>query len=496
MNTHKILISILKKSLVLIILVFSGCNDFLKEEVYTQYDPKTFLQDQSGVDALLTGAYSRSRIIEWNHRNYTYIMNEFTTDIAFETGGGLERAAAPFIQFNWAVNTGMLNGSWNAMYRAITSANTVISVLNGLDGVSDELLKKIEAEGRFIRASSYYFLYNLFGPTPIVEIPADATVEEIEEIGKSTPRSSKEGFVNYLVADLTFAADYLPVEENPLGRATKGAALAVLTKLYLMEKNWSKVVETSDRIINLGYYELYNDYTKLFSVEGESNKEFIYRVPCIPQAGFSNVYIPHAFPPGYPIQSNWENFGAQFRTYTSFYKTFEENDIRRDLILTNYVNVNGVPVELVEDASGEPLDNARSLKYLPDPEALGRFNGNDIVYVRYADILMCKAEALNELNGPSNECFALLNQVRSRAGLGNISSNDYSTKGLLRDYILADRAREFYSEGLRREDLIRHNKYISGGQSRGYNAQDYQVLFPIPQNQIDANPNLEQNPGY
>ena len=74
-----------------LLLLFSySCTSFLEEEVFTEYDPDKFLSDQSGIDALLTGAYARSRIIGYDHRNYTYLMNEFTTDIAFETGGGLE----------------------------------------------------------------------------------------------------------------------------------------------------------------------------------------------------------------------------------------------------------------------------------------------------------------------------------------------------------------------------------------------------------------------
>lgn len=90
-------------------LLLSGtmsCTDFLEEKVYTEYDPNAMLQDQSGIDALLAGAYARSRIIEYSSRNYTYLMNEFPTDIAFETGGGLERDAAQFINFIWAVDNG------------------------------------------------------------------------------------------------------------------------------------------------------------------------------------------------------------------------------------------------------------------------------------------------------------------------------------------------------------------------------------------------------
>lgn len=479
-----------------LMLAATSCDDFLKEEVYTEYDPSLFLKDKSGVDALLTGAYARSRIVAYDSRNYTFLFNEFTTDVSWETGGGLEATAIPFIRFTWPVDEGLLNSFWVKMYQAIASANTVLDVASDLQGLDAGTVDLVRAEARFIRASSYYYLYNLFGPTPIIEIPRGASPDEIEAIGQETPRAGKERFVNYMIEDLEFAAEKLPVAEEPIGRASKGAALGVLTKLYLLEKNWAKVAETARKVMDLNYYSLYPDYTTMFSIAGESNKEYIYRAPCIAQAGYQNNYMPHAFPPNYPIQSNWVNFGAQFRTYTAFYKTFDAADERRKLIITNYNEISGKTVELLEDASGKPLDNARSFKYLPDPNAVAENNGNDIVYIRLADILLSRAEALNEMNGPGEEAIGLINQVRKRAKASEISVADYPTKEKLRDFLLQERGREFYSEGLRREDLIRHGKYISGAKERGWNARDHQVLFPIPQQQRDANKNLEQNPGY
>lgn len=493
MNNKKYIKSV---SVLSLFLIMTSCTNFLTEKVYTEYDPAEMLKEQSGIDALLTGAYARSRIVAYDSRNYTYLMNEFPTDITFETGGGLERDAKPFIDFTWTVDNTFLNGFWGKMYGAIASANSVLNVTEGLTAISEDNLNKIKGEARFIRAASYYFLYNIFGPTPIIVIPQGATPDEIERIGKSTPRASKEDFIKYLVEDLDFAATYLPTIENPIGRATKGAALGILTKLYMHEKDWNNVITTAQKIIDLNYYSLYSNYKKLFSVDGESNMEYIYRAPCIAQNGYQNNYMPHAFPPNYPIQSNWVNFGAQFRTYTAFYKTFETNDIRKDLIITHYIDNSGKEIELLETPTGSPLDNSRSFKYWPDPNAVGESNGNDIVYVRYADILLCKAEALNELDGPNHESISLINQIRSRANADSISVNNFPTKESLRDFILAERGREFFSEGLRREDLIRHGKFISNAIARGKAAKPYQVVFPIPQRQIEANQNLVQNEGY
>lgn len=475
-------------------LTLSGCYGFLKEEVYTEYDPSVILKDEEGVNALLAGAYSRSRMVGYNSRNYTYMMSEFCTDIAFETGGGLEANCVPYINFTWDVANGFLNTHWSNMYGAISSANSVLTVAKSLSGVPEATVLKVQAEARFIRASSYYYLYNIFGTTPIIDIPDGATPEEIEKIGSSTPRAEKDVFVKYMVDDLEFAAKHLPLVENPIGRATKGAALALLTKLYMHEKNWSKAAKAAQDVIDLNHYSLYDDYVKMFSVEGENNMEYIYRNPCLAINGYQNNYMAHAFPPSYPVQSNWDNFGAQFRTYTAFYDTFEAKDKRLGCFVTHYINTSGVEVELLREGD-KALDNARSFKYVPDPNAVGECHGNDLVLIRYADILLCRAEALNELDGPNKENVGLINQVRKRAGATELDADDF-TKETLRDFILAERAREFFSEGLRREDLIRHGKFISSAVARGKNAKDYHVLYPIPLSQIQTNPNLVQNPGY
>jgi len=142
-------------------------------------------------------------------------------------------------------------------------------------------------------------------------------------------------------------------------------------------------------------------------------------------------------------------------------------------------------------------NNTRSFKYTPDPNAVGNSHGNDIAVIRYADILLSRAEALNELNGPTQEALDLIQEVRDRAGLTTpLNLSDY-TKETLRDRILDERGWELYAEKVRRQDLLRHGKFISSAKARGITiADDHHKLFPIPQTEINANPLCEQNPGY
>ncbi|MEM9326325.1 MAG: RagB/SusD family nutrient uptake outer membrane protein [Bacteroidota bacterium] len=484
-------------TLLFAVAMLSACNDFLEEEVFTEFDPAEFLQDESGIDALLVGAYSQVEITGFGGaRDYFNILQEFPTDIAWETGGGLERLVVPIINFAWDPSLGFFNNQYNRYYSAIATANNVLLVADDVQGVDEASLNRARAEARFIRGLSYYILHNLFGPTPIIEIPAGASLDEIEAIGRETPRATEEEYRGYVEGDLVFAAETL--EFGGLSsRANRGNALAVLTKFYLNNKQWTEAAATALQVIEEGGYALFNDYSTLFAVSGESNNEFIFRFECLVGSSQQNVYMPHAFPPNFPIASNWENFGAQFRTYTAFYETFDEDDVRRALFVSEYTpTTSGELTPLDRDADGNPLDNVRSFKFIPDPDAQGRFNGNDIPFIRLADILLVRAEALNELSGPNQESIDLINQVRERVSASVVSLGDFGSQEALRDFILAERGRELYTEGVRREDLIRHGSFIQQAIDRGKNAQPHQVLYPLPQAQLDNNPNLVQNPGY
>lgn len=191
------------------------------------------------------------------------------------------------------------------------------------------------------------------------------------------------------------------------------------------------------------------------------------------------------------VNTTWSNFASQYRLYDEFYNSFEEGDTRRQRIITKYFNSKGEEVNLLNTP-----DNTRAMKFPPDPATQGVFHGNDFPQVRYADILLARAEALNELNGPNQESIDLINAIRNRAELADITLGDYPSKDALRFHILDERRWEFWSEGKRRRDMLRMGVYISNAQARGKDAQEKHKLFPIPQAEIDANKQIQQNPGY
>ncbi|WP_353140183.1 RagB/SusD family nutrient uptake outer membrane protein, partial [Pseudopedobacter sp.] len=193
-------------------------------------------------------------------------------------------------------------------------------------------------------------------------------------------------------------------------------------------------------------------------------------------------------------QSTMSNFVTQYRLRTAFVNSMAANDKRRSLICTSYINNNNATVNILNG------DNARSFKYW-DNNTIGNNSGTDVPILRYADILLSRAEALNELAGavPPIECFTLINQVRTRAGLPGLNLTDTPTKEAFRDAIFRERGWEFISEGKRREDLIRQGTFLSSAIARGISsdlATTDKLLFPIPQSEIQANKLCTQNEGY
>lgn len=474
--------------LIVLILTVSGCKKFLKEDIYTQYDPASFTNTADGFQKVLYGAYSQLQVRSYDARNDVYCFGEFCTDEMLESGGGFEAQAKDFINFTWDATNGFLYSSWSKAYGGIRDANIILDNKDKASGVQANTLKQFVAEARFIRAAEYSYLYNFFGPVPLITSG--------NNVNPNQAKASDDSISNFIINELTAAAVDLPPTQAMRGRATQGTALAVLCKFYLHKHMWQQSADVAKQIMDLNGYSLYPDVSTLFAVQNENNSESIFVFPCLPQTNYGNIVMAHTFPPGYPILPNWIIFGAQFRLYTSFVNSFEPNDDRLKMILTSYTDTHGVFHLMNIDASGSSLNNARSFKFVPDPNGVSADMGNDIPFIRYADILMSRAEALNELNGPNQEAVDLIDSIRTRAHAGNIVLAQFANKDTLRNFILAERGREFFAEGKRREDLIRMGKFISGAKARGINAQNYQVLFPIPQNEIDADKSLKQNDGY
>lgn len=475
----------MKKILTITAILFSmvGCQKPLDEQVFTTLGPSNFYKTASDAESLLTSVYAVSQGYRDLTRDYL-AAGEMTTDIMIERQGAINTLTQPFEDFTWDATHPWLSGFWGRYYNAIYRANIVIDKVPEIE--MDETRKaQIIAEARFLRAYNYFYLYDFFGPTPLIVSSATTPLDK-------PSRPAKEEFIKFVEDEFIAVSKVLNVTQTQYPRATKGAALGFLTKFYLNNQQWKEAAASAKELMDMQLYSLYlgANRANLFSLSNERNKEFIYVVPYIPLSSIGNTYLSHAAPPGYKFKyPPHVNFAAQFKLRSDFVNTFETGDQRKNALIFFYVNNADKTIVLGHD-------DVRSFKYPEDPNGIGDVTGSDVPLIRYADILLSRAEALNEMNGPNQESIDLINQVRNAAGLVALVLSNFPDKQSVRDHLLLERGWEFHTEALRRQDLIRMGKFISWAQQRGKAAKDYMVLFPIPQREIDANPNLEQNPGY
>ncbi len=457
----------------------NSCESLLEEKVYSELDPKTVLSTAEGIDKMLSSAYSNAISSRGNAAFEFITLSGFPAGECWGIGGTVNASLTPLANFTWDANNAYFSGEWTRKYNAIRDANLVLDYIENAN-VTAEFRALKSAEAKFVRAFCYSFLYKFFGTGPLFTTSFDSEIRK--------PRATEEEFEALIVQDLTSAAQSLPVTASEYGRATKGAALGVLAKWYLNKKNWSSVADLTKQIIDLNYYELFPFYRGVFQLQNERNKELIFVHAAVTNiAGHQTTAL--VLPTDYPTLPGQTIFAANTFFFDSFIDSFEEGDQRKGLFITQYINKSGNTVM--------GYGNNRSLpyKYELDPALAGAANGVDIPELRYSDILLSRAEALNEINGPNQVSVSLLNMVRSRSGLMAVGLEGL-TQETLRQKIFQERKWEFFFEGKIREDQIRQGIFISNAVERGKPAKDYQKKFPIPQREMDANPSMTQNEGY
>jgi hypothetical protein len=399
---------------------------------------------------------------------------------------------------------------WPNFYRAINRANAVMANVSKA-GLSVELEEQKIAEVRFIRAFCYFNLVKWFGGVPLhLEETTDFSDESVKK-----PRSSIEEVYNVIVEDLQYAETRLPDTwgSSDQGRANSGAAKAFLGKVYLnmagkpleMTDMYQKAADKLREVVNSGLYALQDDFGAIFSLDNEFNSEIIYARPNIRETGSGTVLTFFGGVPNSPFANR--NGQYQFGFTEAFYNSYAENDSRRDVtLLYTYIDINGDEVTF-----NSPNNPPLPFGGYNDPKGVGFgklkdgmndvspfAHANDIIFMRYADVLLMIAESLNGA-GATQDALPFLNQVRSRAGLAAITSTNQAEVLAI---IKQERKWELAGEYQEYPDLQRWGDIEASIQNNEDAAVFNTVytpaieLLPIPQNQIETNPNLVQNPGY
>lgn len=496
-----------------ILFAFVGCDldEKLQDRLtLTQVEAAT-AGETPDVSALLTEAYNS--LLNF-YGSGSDIITEHVSDLLIApTRGG-----------DWDDN-----GAWRALHQHTWDAdhtnlrNRFNTLASGLFSATDLLqfnpTPQQEAEARFLRAFYVFWLCDEWGQVPMRE--PGAPLADIPSV-----MSSSEA-INFVISELNAIIGNLPATSVPW-RANKSAANALLAKAYLNKavfesedrltftfnaQDMNAVITNCDAIINSGKYSLMPTYFQNFTSDnGENSTELIFSTNNIAgvqsntMRGFWMSALHYNQTP-----SGWNGF----TTLADFYNSFDATDTRRSyelptlkaqtgllagLLYGQQYNAAGQPLK---DRQGNPLfftlespiivsgpalevSGVRVMKWIPDMTNEDT-PGNDFSFFRFSDILLMKAEALLR-NGDSNGALTIVNGLRAVRGANPMTS-------LTLDSLLAERARELYMEGWRRNDLIRFGKFLNAWSEKPASDPTY-LLFPIPSTQIVANPNLTQNPGY
>ncbi len=476
----------------LLTVVFASCSDsFVDVDPINQINSDTFFNTEEDYQQALIGVYDLLAT--------TYLSNglgEMASDNSL-CGGENANDVPAWQEIDDMVHTPVndqLRNYWNWMYGGINRANYIFEFRDNIefDG-KDQVL----AEAAFLRAYYYFELVKFFGGVPL---PVDKRVEFGEE--SNFDRAPVADVWAQIEADLQFAADRLPATQAQQGRATSGAALALLGKAHVYQNDFAAAAPVLDQVINSGVYDLYADYSTLFLQEGENSIESVFEVQYTDQqgAGFDcfqcsegNIIVGFSGIRAYsgPVYADGFSFNVPTQDLVD---AFEAGDIRFEptiLDIEAFNTANGGTAQWVEGFEHTGYFNN---KYIPrqDEQFIGDVkltNNKNYRAVRFSDVLLLAAEAHNA-NGNDATATQYLNRVRTRAGLADVAATGTN----LRDAIYQERRVELAGEGHRFFDLVRTGQ--AAGAIPGFQAGKHE-LFPIPLIEIELAGNIwQQNPGY
>jgi hypothetical protein len=474
-----------------IALIVASCKKYLSVDPPYAQDAENYFQTPDDFDRALTGAYDMlqgSFMSLW--------IGEIASDNSI-AGGESVNDSQGLHQIDNMTHGGVNNELRNIMRWNYTGITRVNYIMENKDNIDFPEKQHILAEARFLRAYYYFELVKFFGDIPLI-IDERLGIEEAQQL----PRAPKADVYAQIEEDLTFAISILNPVATQKGRATKGAAQALLGKAYLYQNKYTEAATILDEIRNSGLYSLISNYGDLFSVSNENNSETVFDVQYTGLEGGGYgclICLEGNAAPGFqgirqyngPVYGDGNSYNLPTQ---ELYNAFSPIDPRRGhtiLDIEAFIAAQPDPSAITYAIGAGGHTGYYNNKYIKRQGEIG-LPDNDLTspvnyrVIRYADILLMAAEAHFHL-GNNSVAQQLVNQVRVRAGVPGIpvqSLND----------IYKERRFELSGEGHRFFDLVRTGQaaqYIDGF------VVGKHELFPIPQVEIDlAGGNWPQNSGY
>ena len=477
-----------------------GCRDYLNEELLGNYSDGTFFQTEAQAVLAINAAYTPLTFA--SDRNRLWVFGDVASDDAAKGGDPGDQADIGLVDdFQIFPSNGVIESQWGELYEGIARCNQVLARVPAI-AMNADLKNRILGEARFLRAVYYFYLVNIYGPVPLLLEPKNADQLQITQ-------SPVNGIYEQAIEpDLQEAIKNLPAsyEGANVGRATKGAATAMLAKTYLYQQKWQQAAATAAQVQAIGNYSLLPVYAQNFRQEGKNSPESVFAVQHLTgQVPFTGNRLNQWFAPrpgenGYFFNVPTQNFVDEFEKTTAGVV-----DPRLDYTVGRPGRpwINGEPFDAFWSPTG--YLNKKHVQPLAEIPASTKGDGNlNYVMIRFADVLLMQAEALNEL-GRGAEALPLLNRVRRRARESYLFDRGLSptatvpagllpdlanlSQSALRDAIRHERRVELGFEFHRYFDLMRYGKEYAQAALRDKSSFSYERnrYFPIPQSERDTN---------
>lgn len=438
--------------------VFSGCEDTLDIEPTTGVDSEESITDEVSLNRAALGTYSAMQDFDYYGLRYllyqdVYADNmqhrgTFTTDVEVSTR-------------NIRASNLQLASTWSGIYTTINRANIVIRGAEELEDLDEETRNRYIAEMRFIRALAHFDLLRVFGGVPVITTPT-TTIPEVQNVG----RSSEAEVYDAVIDDLLFAEENLgDAISNAPYRASSLAATALLARVFLQQGNNAAAEASANTVIESEQFTLLDNFGDLWVREGNSESIFELNFTPFDANGLGSASDP---------RTGGQKFYLRQAFFNEFAASAEQGDVRFDQTTRFERNRN------------------RLLKYEDVAE-----NADNVPIIRLAEMYLIRAEARARQGAPLApaplQVINDINMIRERAGLAPVL---VLTNAQALEEILEQRRFEFVGEGMRFMDLKRYDltcELLGFCEDEG---EAFRNLWPIPLQQIEVNPELEQNPGY
>ncbi|GAF02599.1 RagB/SusD family nutrient uptake outer membrane protein [Saccharicrinis fermentans] len=488
----------IKAYIIISCMAFSlwSCDDFLDLEPISEETTATAYDSYSQIEAALTGTYEsfQSDAYVWNN----ILFQDVRSDNHYAGGDNAEIFEIDFL--NISATNSKVYQSWSNIYNAILKANIVLKKVDDVHDVllTEERRQQIKGEAYFLRAYHYYNLVNLWGGVPLILTATTSTKASDVNI----ERSSAERVYEQILADLDTSISLLPDtygDEASINkaRATTGAANALAAKACAQKPspNYAKALEYIAAVeASEANYELI-DYNYLFDGNHHNNAESILEIQYL--GGDEGNWGPQMLLPPSVSGDTWRKFITPSHDLVNAFEA-EGDDIRMNATLL-FEEINDWVDEYWGNAMGTSIPFAYKWK-----NAMGWASTDRQYILRYGDIVLLKAEVLNE-TGKLSEAVSEVNRIRARVNLNPLTSDKTSSKETLRLAILNERRLELAQEGQRWDDLLRYGTVtetmnnlteidLRDNQAIEYNMTDAKKLLPIPQQELDRNTALDPNP--